>query len=71
MAFTEHEPSAVPYLRVWVMTESKVYHEDPNCHALHRANRYHAPRQVPLAEATSNEPYSGQRRPCQLCATDA
>lgn len=55
--------------RVWTMPESSVYHVSPDCRALKRANRYWSPTPTTLAEATSTRRYSGQRRPCALCAS--
>jgi hypothetical protein len=50
------------------MPESRVYHTSRDCPALTRADRYHFPREVPLAEATSLRPYVGRRKLCRFCA---
>lgn len=70
----DRTPEPPPYVpvseteMVLTMLESKVYHRNGNCPALTRSNRYHAPRSVPLSEATGSDPYRGCRQPCKLCA---
>lgn len=64
------DPRSLPQQsdQVWTMTESRVYHLTRDCPALNRRDRYYSPRLIPLATATGSQPYTGQRRPCSLCA---
>lgn len=51
---------------VWTVSESKVYHSTPRCHALGRSNAYHSPWKTPI-----DHKYARGRRACKFCHPEA